>query len=289
MMFEGFTQARIDVNGIGVSVVYGGSGPAALLLHGYPQTHVMWHRIAPVLAADHTVVCPDLRGYGDSDKPPPEDQANGYAKRTMARDQVDLMGQLGFQRFALVGHDRGARVARRLALDHPSRVSRLAVLDIVPTRTIYEDLDQARATSVWRYFFLVQPSGLPERLISADPLFYLDATLREWTRTPDAFTTEALIEYRRCFDRATIVAGCADYRAGLTVDLVHDRADAARRISCPVLVLWSATGIGAHYDVLDAWRQDASDVHGVAMDCGHFLAEERPDEVASRLAAFLGE
>jgi haloacetate dehalogenase len=287
MMFDGFSRARVDVHGTSINVVHGGSGPPVLLLHGYPQSHVMWHRVAPMLAANHTVVCPDLRGYGDSAKPSPDDQPERYAKRTLARDQVEVMHQLGFDRFALVGHDRGARVARRLSLDHPGRVSRLAVLDIVPTHAVYANLDQARATTVWRYFFLIQPTGLPEHLIGADPVFYLHATLREWTRTPNAFTPEALAEYERCFDRATIEASCADYRAGATIDLDHDRADAARRIACPVLVLWSATGIGADYDVPEIWRQQADDVRGHPIDCGHFLAEERPDEVTSHLAAFL--
>jgi haloacetate dehalogenase len=246
----------------------------------------MWHRVAPRLAQRFTVVCSDLRGYGDSGKPDSDGSHEPYSKRTMAQDQLTLMRALGFERFALVGHDRGARVARRLALDHPDSVSRLAILDIVPTETIYGLLDQERATTVWRYFFLVQPPDLAERLIGADAGFYLDWTLREWCGTPGALDDAAVTEYRRCFDAATIHAGCEDYRAGATIDLSHDRAD-RKRIHCPVLVLWSSQGIGASYDVLAIWHQQAEVVQGRALDCGHFLAEERPAETASELTHFL--
>jgi haloacetate dehalogenase len=286
-LFPGFSHRRLGVHGITVNAVYGGDGPPVLLLHGYPQTHVMWHRVAPMLAERCTVVCPDLRGYGDSTKPPSEGSHEPYSKRVMAGDQVELMRALGFERFAVVGHDRGGRVARRLALDHPDAVSRLGVLDIIPTRAIYGTLDQRRATTVWRYFFLVQPPDLPERLIGAAPDFYLDYTLNEWCRTPAALADAAVAEYRRCFDPATIHAGCEDYRAGASIDLVHDTADAGRRIGCPVLVLWSAHGIGSSYDVLSIWREQADDVRGRALDCGHFLAEERPDETVAELLAFL--
>jgi haloacetate dehalogenase len=247
---------------------------------------VIWHRAAPLLAERFTVVCSDLRGYGNSGKPRSDESHEPYSKRAMAKDQLELMRALGFERFALVGHDRGARVARRLALDHPDSVSRLAILDIVPTETIYRLLDQERATTVWRYFFLVQPPDLPERLIGADPGFYLDWTLREWCGTRGALDEAAVSEYRRCFDAATIHAGCEDYRAGATIDLAHDRAD-KERIHCPLLVLWSAQGIGSSYDVLSIWQQQAEAVQGRALDCGHFLAEERPAETASELTRFL--
>jgi haloacetate dehalogenase len=204
----------------------------------------------------------------------------------MARDQLEVMRHLGFDRFAVAGHDRGARVARRLALDYPDSVSRLAILDIVPTHVIYADLDQVKATTVWRYFFLVQPGGLPERLIAADAKYYLHSTLREWAGSPGALTAEAVAEYERCFDRPTILASGADYRAGATIDLDHDEADRERTISCPVLVLWSESGLGAAYPVLEIWRGQADDVRGRPLDCGHFLAEERPDEVASELRRF---
>jgi haloacetate dehalogenase len=285
-LFPGFSRAQLAVNGTTINSVRGGVGPPVLLLHGYPQTHVIWHRVAPVLAERFTVVCSDLRGYGDSGKPGSDESHEPYSKRVMAQDQLELMRALGFERFALVGHDRGARVARRLALDHPDAVSRLASLDIVPTETIYGLLDQQRATAVWRYFFLVQPPDLPERLIGADPGFYLDWTLREWCGTPGALDEAAVSEYRRCFDAATIHAGCEDYRAGATIDLAHDRADKTR-IRCPLLVLWSARGIGSSYDVLSIWREQADAARGRALDCGHFLPEERPAETASELSRFL--
>jgi haloacetate dehalogenase len=283
-VFEGFDEADCSVDGVGIRYVRGGAGPPVLLLHGYPQTHVMWHAVAPLLAETFTVVCPDLRGYGDSDVPASTPDHGPFSKRAMARDQVGLMRELGFERFAVVGHDRGARVARRLTLDHPDAVSRLALLDIVPTRHIYERLDQARATSVWRYFFLIQPADLPERLIGSERLFYLRRTLEEWSGEPLA--PEALAEYERCFDATTIHAGCEDYRAGATIDLEHDRADEDARIECPTLVLWSSSGLGSSYDVLAAWRDEGRDVRGRALDCGHFLAEERPGEVARELLRF---
>jgi haloacetate dehalogenase len=286
-MFPGFTTGPVRANGITAHVCHGGTGPPVLLLHGYPQTHAMWHRVAPALAERFTVICPDLRGYGDSDKPPGGRDHEGYSKRTMAQDQVAVMAALGFRRFAVAGHDRGARVALRMALDHPEAVSRLAVLDIVPTKTIYETIDQQHGTTVWRYFFLTQPGGLPERLIGADPGYYLQYTLGEWCATPGVPDPEAAAEYARCFTPAAIHASCEDYRAGAGIDLVHDRADAGRTLSCPVLVLWSEAGIGRAYDVERIWAQRAPDLRGRSLDCGHFVAEERPRETAAELLAFL--
>jgi haloacetate dehalogenase len=284
--FRGFERIQVEVDGTVINAVRAGAGAPVLLLHGYPQTLVMWHRVAPLLAERFTVVCSDLRGYGDSGKPRSDESHEPYSKRVMAQDQLDLMRALGFERFALVGHDRGARVARRLALDNPDAVARLAVLDIVPTETIYATLDQEHATTVWRYFFLVQPPDLPERLIGADPGFYLDWTLAEWCGTRDALSDVAVSEYRRCFDAATVHASCEDYRAGATIDLAHDRADGGR-LRCPMLVLWSERGIGSSYDVLPIWREQAEGAHGRALDCGHFLAEERPEETTEELVAFL--
>jgi haloacetate dehalogenase len=286
-VFEGFTVERIPVGDVVINVCHGGTGPPVLLLHGYPQTHVMWHRVAPVLARHFTVVCPDLRGYGDSDKPPGGGDHGAYAKRTMAMDQVRVMNHLGFPRFAVAGHDRGARVALRLALDHPDAVSHLAVLDIVPTQTIYETIDHRRAATVWRYFFLIQPHDLPERLIAGDPRGYLHWTLDEWCGTRGVLDQQAVAEYDRCFDSATIHATCEDYRAGATTDLNHDRADATRQIACPTLALWSTSGIGSAYDVPGVWRARAPRFTGLALDCGHLLAEERPAAVSQALRSFL--
>jgi haloacetate dehalogenase len=286
-VFEGFSRTTVSADGLRINVVYAGSGPPVLLLHGYPQTHAMWHRVAPLLAERFTVVCPDLRGYGDSAKPPTDPSHEVYSKRTMAFDQLDVMRQLGHKRFAVVGHDRGARVARRLALDHPEAVSGLALLDIVPTATMYETLDRQRAISAWRYFFLVQPPDLPERLIAANRSYYLRATLNEWAGKPDALDPAAVAEYERCFDAETIHASCEDYRAGATIDLVHDRADSDQRIGCPLLILWSSSGITASYDVLAVWREQADRVEGAPLDCGHFLAEQQPQTVARRVEEWL--
>jgi haloacetate dehalogenase len=286
-MFDGFERGSVSANGIRINVVSGGQGPPVLLLHGYPQTHAMWHLVAPTLAEQFTVVCSDLRGYGDSAKPPSDATHVAYSKRTMALDQLEVMRQLGHERFTLVGHDRGARVARRLALDHPDAVSRLVLLDVVPTAAIYAMLDQARAISVWRYFFLVQPPDLPERLIAADRAFYLRWTLAEWAGRSRAIDPAALAEYERCFDEATVHASCEDYRAGATIDLADDRADGDRVIQCPLLVLWSKSGIGSSYDVLALWREQADRVVGQPLDCGHFLAEEQPAQVAARIRDWL--
>jgi haloacetate dehalogenase len=285
-MLAEFTSERVVVNGVGIHVSHGGQGTPLLLLHGYPQTHAMWHRVAPVLAESFTVVCPDLRGYGDSDKPAGGADHAVYSKRAMAEDQLEVMRSLGFERFAVAAHDRGARIAFRMALDHPEVVSHLALLDIVPTRTIYVTIDQRRATTVWRYFFLIQPD-MPERLIGADRDFYLRRTLDEWCGTPGALTDEAIAEYHRCFDEATIHATCEDYRAGASVDLVDDEEDAEVRLRCPTLVLWSEIGLGSEYDVAEIWRERAPDLRVRALDCGHFIAEERPDETAEELLAFL--
>ena len=282
-MFEGFTLTTIETGETSIRVCHGGSGPPLLLLHGHPQTHAMWHLVAPRLAQDFTVVAPDLRGYGDSGKPPTTPDHAPYAKRAMARDQVAVMHQLGFEQFAVAGHDRGGRCAYRLALDHPERVRRLAVLDIVPTSEAFRRTDMAFALTYWHWFFLAQPADLPERLIQADPeAFYL-------RRGGHLFAPEALAEYRRCFhDPATIHAMCEDYRAGATIDFALDEADrGTRRIACPVLVLWGRRGqLESAYDVLAVWRDWADDVRGRALDCGHFLPEEAPDETYAELHRF---
>lgn len=286
-LFAGFSSAFVTIDGVRIHVTYAGSGPPVLLLHGYPQTHVMWHAVAPRLAQRFTVVCPDLRGYGDSDVPAGGDDHAGYSKRTMAREQLDVMADLGFERFAVVAHDRGARVALRMALDHPTAVTRLAILDIVPTAVIYATVDADHARTVWRYFFLTQPFDLPERLIGADAEHYLRWTLNEWCSTPDALTGAAVGEYLRCFHPATIHATCEDYRAGASIDLAHDREDAHQQLRCPLLVLWSAPGLGGQYDVEAIWRSRAPQFTGRALECGHFIAEEQPEETVRELLTFL--
>ncbi|MEQ8232950.1 MAG: alpha/beta hydrolase [Gammaproteobacteria bacterium] len=283
-----FTRARIETSGAAINLVHGGSGPPLLLLHGYPQTHAMWHRVAPRLAAHFHVVCPDLRGYGDSDKPTSTPDHAPYAKRAMAADMVEVMQALGHERFAVAGHDRGARVTHRLALDHPARVTRACVMDIAPTHHMFRTTDQTFATGYYHWFFLIQPDGLPEHMIGAEPAWYLREKLRRWAAPGARFDPRAIAEYVRCFeDPATIHASCEDYRAAASIDLAHDEADMARRIDCPLLVLWGARGFVARsYDVLATWRERAAEVHGQALDCGHFLPEEAPDAVCVALLGF---
>ena len=285
-LFEGFEPLQIETSGATINLVRGGSGPPLLLLHGWPETLAQWHRIAPALAERFTVVATDLRGHGDSSKPPGGDGHRNYAKRVMAQDQVDVMAALGFERFSLAGHDRGARVAHRLALDHPARVERLALLDIAPTLTVVSSLTQGVATAAYHWFFLIQPAPLPETLIGGDPGFYLRWHLRSWSDGEDAFFDPAAVaEYVRCFsDPATIHATCEDMRALLSIDLEHDRADLDRRIECPLFVLWGSKFRPG--DLRETWLDRALAVSGRALDCGHFLAEERPEETAAALLAF---
>jgi len=288
-VLDDFQQDRITTTGAEINLRRAGEGPPLLLLHGYPQTHVMWHKIAPALAERFTVVLTDLRGYGDSAKPPGGDNHEAYSKRAMAQDQVEVMTALGFDRFAVAGHDRGARVGHRLALDHPERVSKLALLDIAPTLAMYERTDMAFASAYYHWFFLIQPYDLPERLIGADPDFYLEKKIGKWSRNDGAFTAAALAEYKRCFrDPATIHATCEDYRAAAGIDLEHDRADLGRKLACPVLALWGAKGvIERSYPVLEIWRERVRDLRGKALPCGHFLAEEAPAETVAELLNFL--
>ncbi len=290
-MFEEFTDQRIEVsNGIKIRVRTSGKGPPLLLLHGYPQTHICWHKVAPQLVeAGFTAVVSDLRGYGDSDKPVSCETHETYSKRAMAADQVEMMAQLGFDRFCVVGHDRGARVAHRLALDHPDAVERLAVLDIAPTATMYAKTNRDFATGYYHWFFLIQPSPLPEKLIGSDPGFYLRSKLAAWsTENTTAFTADAVAEYIRCFsDEACIAATCEDYRAAASIDLVHDEQDKEKKLEMPLLALWGARGlVGRLYDVLATWREKAINVEGFSLPAGHFLPEEVPDETAEALVRF---
>lgn len=288
MIFHNFTPARIKTSGAEINLVQGGKGPPLLLLHGYPQTHAMWHKIAPRLAEEFTVVCPDLRGYGDSSKPPTTEDHFPYSKRAMATDMVEVMAALGFERFSLAGHDRGGRVAHRLTADHESRVVKVAVLDIVPTHKIYASTNQAIATGYYHWFFLIQRHDLPEHLIGLDPDYYCKAKLGHWSAGMGGFTPEAVREYFRCFrNPATIHATCEDYRAGASIDLVHDEADMAHKPASPLLALWGTKGLmERHFDVLATWRERFKNVQGHALDCGHFLAEERPDDTYQLLRAF---
>ena len=271
----------------------GGEGPPVLLLHGFPQTHVMWHRVAPQLARSHTVVAADLRGYGDSSRPPTGDDHAGYSFAAMAADQRALMAELGHERFA-VGHDRGARVAHRLALDAPDAVPRAALLDILPTAHVYDSVDRRLATAYYHWFFFIQPAPVPERLIAGDPIGYLHTLLGGWGGSGLSFyDPAALAEYERVFaDPAARSAMLEDYRAGASVDYEQDSADAAagRRVEAPVLVLWGArsvVGTGPD-DPIEVWRSRAREVTGQVLDTGHFLAEERPAETVAALEDFLG-
>jgi haloacetate dehalogenase len=287
-LFEGFTHETLPTPGAEINVVHAGSGPPVLLLHGAPQTCAMWHAVAPRLAERYTVVAPDLRGYGDSSKPPGGGDHSDYSFRAMAADQVEVMRSLGHRRFAIVGHDRGARVAHRLALDNPDAVERMALLDIVPTSYVYENADRRLATAYFHWFFLIQPEPFPERMIGGDPLFFLRSVLA-FSGGLQGYAPEALAEYERCFaDPATIHGLCEDYRAAATVDLRHDEADGGRRIECPLLVLWGArSAVGQIYEPLEVWRAFATDVRGRALDAGHYLVEERPHDSLAELEPFL--
>ena len=261
-MFPNFKREIIDTGEVKINLVRGGNGLPVLLLHGYPQTHVIWHKIATRLAEKFTVIATDLRGYGDSDKPPANSDHSNYSKQTMARDQIAVMSQLGHQKFYLVGHDRGARVAHRLALDYPEQVRKLVLLDIAPTYDMYAATDREFATAYYHWFFLIQPYPFPETLISANPDYFLYHCLQSWSSNIKVFTTEAVSEYRRCFCAPeTIHATCEDYRASATIDLEHDAADREHKIKCPVLVMWGKKGlIERKYDVVNFWQERAINV-----------------------------
>ena len=268
-----------------------GDGPPLLLLHGYPQTNVMWHKIAPALAKQFTVIAPDLRGYGDSGKPPTDPTHQPYSKRVMARDMVALMAELGFDSFNIAGHDRGGRVAHRLARDCPEKVHKIAVLDIAPTLAMYDQTNMQFATAYYHWFFLIQAYPMPESLIGSNVEAYMESKCGQWGRTDGAFTKEAWADYMRCFrNPETIHASCEDYRAAATIDLDHDRADADTKLSMPLMALWGQDSfVGTAYDVLSEWRKVAANVSGHAVPGGHYCAEESPNEThAALLRFFLG-
>lgn len=289
-MFEGYERKRVKTSGAEIALVRGGEGPPLLLLHGYPQTRAIWHKVAPLLSPHFTLIIPDLRGYGASSKPESDSEHRAYSKRTMALDMVEAMAALGFPRFDLAGHDRGGRVAYRLALDHPERIRRLATLDIVPTLEQFERLNRFSARQAYHWYFLAQPAPFPETLIGRDPDFFLTHTLESWCGTPGAFTPEALAAYCEAFrDPAMIHATCEDYRAGIACDCEYDEQDrkAARKIAAPMLALWGAHGRpNRGMGLLEIWKTWAADVIGAPLDCGHFIPEERPDALAAQLNEF---
>ena len=290
-MFNGFRRFDIEGEGAVIHGVTGGSGPPLLLLHGYPQTHAMWHKIAPELARRFTVVATDLRGYGRSSKPETTADHAPYSKRAMAADMVRVMERLGHSRFMVGAHDRGARVAHRMALDWPDRIERIALLDIAPTREMYASTTNGFARTYWHWFFLILPAPFPERLIGADPEFCWRAKCGAGGAGLTPFTNEALADYLTAFrDPATIHASCEDYRAAASIDIEHDNADGDRKVVCPLLALWGKHGaIEAHFDCLELWRRRAANVQGEALPGGHYLAEELPDLITARFIAFFSE
>ena len=290
MFGKNFKKQKIRTPEVEINTVWGGKGEPVLLLHGYPQTHVMWHAVGRTLASNFLVVCPDLRGYGDSSKPAGKKDHSNYSKRAMAADMVSVMEVLGFREFYAAGHDRGARVLHRMCLDHPEKVLKACVMDIAPTHYMFKTADKRFATGYYHWFFLIQPDGLPEKMIGADPEYYLLEKLKRWSALGAKFHPEAVKEYVRCFsDPSAIHASCEDYRAASSIDIVHDEEDMDTKITCPLLALWGGKGfIHKTYDVLDVWRKKALSVSGKPLDCGHFLPEEKPRETSSELLSFFG-
>ncbi|HTQ77137.1 MAG TPA: alpha/beta hydrolase [Burkholderiales bacterium] len=288
MLFKKFSGRRIRTSGATINLVAGGAGPPVLMLHGYPETHAMWHKVAPKLARDYTVVCADLRGYGDSSKPKGLPDHSNYSKRAMARDMAEVMSALGHRRFHLVGHDRGGRVAHRLARDHGDRVRTLAVLDISPTAKVFSQVDKGLATAFYHWFFLIQRAPMPERMIAGYRREYLLGRIGRGPNGLRDFPPAVQREYLRCFDARGIHGSCEDYRAAASIDLVHDARNRGNKLAMPVLALWAKhSPVGTMFDCLADWRAVARDVRGRALDCGHFLPEERPAEVLRELRRFL--
>jgi haloacetate dehalogenase len=288
-LFPGFVSRKVRASGAIINLKVAGEGPPVLMLHGYPQTHAIWHKVAPALAREYTVVCADLRGYGDSSKPRGVPGHANYSKRVMALDMVEAMERLGFLKFHVVGHDRGGRVAHRMARDHGRRVQTLTVLDISPTLKMYQSTTMQFAKAYYHWFFLIQEAPLPERLLAAHPAWYV---LRRLGRGPSKlkrFDKRAVTDYVRAFrDPRTIHSTCEDYRAAATIDLVHDKKDRGKKITMPVLALWGRQGvIAALFNCLADWREVATDVRGRALPCGHFIPEECPKELLAELRRFL--
>ncbi|MGF6273114.1 haloacetate dehalogenase [Massilia sp. UYP11] len=291
-LFPDFRSLQVAVApSVAINAITGGSGPPLLLLHGHPQTHAIWHKVAPALAERFTVVACDLRGYGDSGKPQGDADHANYSKRTMALDALAVMRVLGFDTFKVLAHDRGARVAHRLALDHPQAVERMALLDIAPTLAMYEQTSEAFARAYWHWFFLIQPAPMPERLIEADPGAYVRDVMGKRSAGLAPFDPRALSEYQRCLALPGAAHGiCEDYRAAATIDLEHDRFDRkeGRKLRMPLLALWGEQGVvGRCFDPLSEWKLAADDVQGGALPCGHYIAEEAPELLLARVLPFL--
>lgn len=290
-MFEGFQQHHITTRDAEIFTLTGGAGPPLLLLHGYPQNHFMWHLVAPILASNFYLVIPDLRGYGESKGPLSDPAHVKYSKRAMANDAIEVMAQLGFDRFHVAGHDRGGRVAYRMALDHPQRVIKLALLDIIPTLEIWDRMDAEAALKTFHWLLLAQPAPLPEMLINQNPQLFMQYVVNRWAANRDALDPAAVAEYAKGFQRQSVVeASCEDYRAGATIDVEHDRADrdAGKKIECPTLLLYSRIYLTVkNSSPLEVWKSWATDFRAIGLDCGHFVAEEQPDATATALREFL--
>lgn len=292
-MFDQFEKLRIKTSETEINLVQRGTGEPVLLLHGYPQTHVMWHKVAPILAEQFSVVVPDLRGYGDSDKPFEIDNLELYSKRSMAKDQVEIMEKLGFESYHVVGHDRGARVGHRLTLDHASKVRSFTSLDVVPSETAFKNMNSDLSFAWFHWHLMRQPYPLPETLIGNSAKTYLDFLFETWTAVENAITPEAYKEYLRCFNNQdTIRSTCLDYRS-VETDIKHDQVDFDRKLQCPVLVLWAGNmkkragwQTGNKLNMIEVWKEKAEEVQGEVIDCGHFLPEEAPQKVASNLIEF---
>ena len=286
-MFKNFKQDVIEVNGVNINYKIGGKGEPLLLLHGYPQSHVLWRKIAPLFAENYTVICSDLRGYGDSDKPQSDKKHLTYSKKTMGLDQNELMKKLGFKEYFLVGHDRGGRVAHRMAIDFKENIKKISVLDIVPTSHVFKNTNAILAKRYYHWFFLIQSYPLPETMIGNDPEYYIRSKLQMWGANNKYLTEEIIQEYLRCFTTETIQASCEDYRAGASIDLVHHEEDFDKKISCPLQVLWgSKATIEELYDPIKVWKEWALNVEGQSIDCGHFLPEESPVETYNAIINF---
>lgn len=290
-MFTRYKTEKVAVNGININYRIGGDGPALLLLHGHPQTHVIWHKVADKLAQHFTVVAADLRGYGDSDKPAATDESIAYSKRVMAKDQLELMKELGFDHFSVLAHDRGARVAHRLAVDYPSNILCMVLLDIAPTLAMYEQTNQEFARAYWHWFFLIRPAPFPESLIETDPENYLRSVMGTRSAGMSPFTKEAFAEYLRCIKLPGAATGiCEDYRASAGIDLTHDKADieAGKKVTCPLLVLWGQKGtVGRCFEPLIEWRKVGTQVKGNSIPSGHYIPEESPEILLEHVFNFM--